>query len=210
MDDASKQHPGDANAPQPSPRDDAPAQGDSHAPVQSDSHAPAQGDPRTPSQGDSHGVVGAILADAKQERDERRVRSEAAQERVERKLAKKRSQARKLYYLAPVLVLMTVANLLMSNHAGGTISPDEEATAARVNLYMIAAAIEDYEQEHDRYPATLSQLGIEEPGIRYTYRGDSYSLSWETPAGIIEYEPRENVSPLVAAVAEMGGETSQP
>ena len=202
MDDASKQHPGDANVPQPSSRDRTPAQ--------SDSGAPSQGDSRAPAQDDSHGVVGAILADAKQERDERRVRSEAAQERVERKLAKKRSQARKLFYLAPVLVLMTVANLLMSNHAGGAISPDEEATAARVNLYMIAAAIEDYEQEHDRYPATLSQLGIEEPGIRYTYRGDSYSLSWETPAGIIEYEPRENVSPLVAAVAEMGGETSQP
>ncbi len=202
MDDASKQHPGDANAPQPSSRDRTPAQ--------SDSGAPSQGDPRTPAQGDSHGVVGAILADAKQERDERRVRSEAAQERVERKLAKKRSQARKLYYLVPVFVLMTVANLLMSNHAGGATSPEEEATAARVNLYMIAAAIEDYEQEHDRYPAALSQLGIEEPGIRYKHRGDSYSLSWETPAGIIEYEPRENVSPLIAAVAEMGGETIQP
>lgn len=163
-----------------------------------------------PSQPSSNAVVGEILAEARQARDERRVRSEVAQERVERQLAKKRSQARKLYYLVPIFVLMTAGNLLMTHHSAPAISPQEEAASARMNLYMVAAAIEDYQVEHGRYPAALSQLGIEEPGIWYDCQGDTYSLSWETPAGTVEYTSGEGGSPLAAAVTEITKEATRP
>jgi hypothetical protein len=160
--------------------------------------------------GHSSGVVGEILAEAQQVRDERRERSERAQERVEKRLSKKRSSARTLYYLVPVLLLLSAGNLFLARQAVQPFSAQEQSDASRMMLYLVAAGIEEHREINGRLPSSLNQIDAAETGLRYEPSGQTYTLSIDTPNGPIVYEGAPGTAPLIATLSELTGQPIAP
>lgn len=57
------------------------------------------------------------------------------------------------------------------------LAPEVIERGARLNLYLASLRIRQYEAQHKRLPATLSEAGVDTAGVTYSHNNSMFELS---------------------------------
>ena len=106
----------------------------------------------------------------------------------------RRSRGRSLFVLLPVLVGLTTWNVLTMTRATRSPAPPIESEAARLTLYVVAQAVDEYRDSSGVLPTTLSHVGFGDEGIEYARLDGSYTLTANIGANRIVYRAGEDLA----------------
>lgn len=138
---------------------------------------------------------GEILAEAHKHQAERLARRKEAYEQSAGQRRRRLLTARSLIYLLPLLLLLTLVNLLSARRAETPFTPHEELVAARSLVYLTASAVEAYHASEGQWPRDLAQIQYEDDQVLYSRFDDTYSLTVQTDSHVVTYHQGEELEP---------------
>jgi hypothetical protein len=115
---------------------------------------------------------------------------------------------RRLIVLAPIFLILIVASVVLAQRGPVEFSKEEQITAARLQIYMAVTAIEAYQDTAGCPPASLQQIDLESPDIRYKLVDSSYTVSARVGSQNIMYTRGEDITPFAKVEDELVLEVS--
>lgn len=140
------------------------------------------------------GVIEGILSEAREDRDSREERVAAVDAGLLRRQRRGSTARRWLIALLPVLVLLTVGNVMLARRVPDLFTAEDEEAMARFDIYLAATAIAAYEAVHEEPPASLEEAGLDLPQLTYETQGAGYRLIARAGLRRIIYRQGEDLS----------------
>ncbi len=153
--------------------------------------------------------VGKILAEAHKHQVEKLQRRQEAHKSDAGQDRRRQLTARSLIFLLPLLLLLTVANILSANRAEAPFTPDEEWIAARSLIYLTASAVEEYRAREGEWPRDLAQVQYQDNQVFYSQLDDTYSLTIRTTTHVVTYHQGEDLAPYREDWVQLSRKVSQ-
>lgn len=116
--------------------------------------------------------------------------------------------------LGIVFVGVMVWNVVLLRANADPLSAVETQRSEGVLVFVATQAVEGFQAANGRLPATLSEAGIEAPGLVYTVRTDGFSIESATAEAPVKLEQGQDVdgflidlgiAPPEAITTETGG-----
>ena len=116
--------------------------------------------------------------------------------------------------LGIVFLGVMVWNVFLLQSRAEPLSPVETRRSEGVLVFVATQAVEGFEAEHGRLPASLEEAGIDTPGLVYSVDPDGFSVASATADSPVRLEQGQEVdrflidlgiAPPEAISAEIGG-----
>jgi hypothetical protein len=105
-------------------------------------------------------------------------------------------------------------NVVLLRASAEPLSPVETRRSEGVLVFVATQAVEGYRAEHGRFPSSLSEAGIDTPGLVYSVRPDGFSIASAAEGSPVRFEKGQQVdgflidlgiAPPEALIVEPGG-----
>lgn len=101
--------------------------------------------------------------------------------------------------LSPILVGLTLWNILRTDRGPPVFSPTEEAAALRFRIYLAAQAVLAYRDSAGRLPRSLQAIGADQEGMVYAPVEPDFLIAVEHGPWRITYRSGEDLRPYALA-----------
>lgn len=111
-------------------------------------------------------------------------------------------RARLLAAAAPIVIIMTLGNLLAFFPQTAQPAP-EDRDDLRFELFLVAQEIHLYQKEHGSLPTDLAVLGLDDPELQYVVTDRSFALTMDDNGMTVSYQPGDPDEERYAAAFDM-------
>jgi hypothetical protein len=125
--------------------------------------------------------------------------------RIRTQRGQKRPRYRMLGSLVGILVIVLGLNVVRALTAPDPFTPSEEHASAMLTVYLVAQGVEAFRDSTGFLPASLESLDLDEEGLEYTVRGQSYTLGYALDGVSASYRAGEGFAPFVSAIEVLEG-----
>ena len=120
---------------------------------------------------------------------------------------RQRRRGRAWYFLValPVLVGLTVWNLVRAAHPPPVFTASERESAVRFRIYLAAQAVEAYHDSLGQWPADLTVVGFGDAGFVYKTGTPDYAITDTSSVVPLSYRRGDMFQPFAGAYNELKG-----
>jgi len=116
---------------------------------------------------------------------------------------KRRNRLPLLLGLLPLLIGLTLWNVLRAGHQPVVISPADRVASLKFKIYIAAEAIEAYRTTHGVIPANLKQVGADMQGLTYVPGDTTWSIVGRVDSTSITYRHGQPLGAFSSAYQPM-------
>jgi hypothetical protein len=103
--------------------------------------------------------------------------------------------------LLPLVLGLTLWNIMRSGAVPEVFSPRERAASIRFQIYLVQQSIEKYRDSLRVLPRSLAEIGLDGEGVTYVLSDTSYDLIGRADSLTITYHHGDALAPYSGAVA---------
>ncbi len=108
-----------------------------------------------------------------------------------------------VFALLPLVLGLTVWNVMRAGTAPEVFSPRERAASIRFQIFLVQQAIEAYRDSAKVFPRSLSQIGLDGEGVTYVPSDTAYDLIGRSDSLTVTYHRGDPIAPYAGAAAQL-------
>lgn len=128
-----------------------------------------------------------------------------SQDHARQEVTRRRRRNRAWYFLGavPLLVSLTIWNVVRITHRPEVFTAAERESAVRFQMYLAAQAVQAFRDSAGHWPADLRAVGMDDAGFVYERRDADFSITDTTSRVPLVFRPGDPLAPYAAGYQEL-------